>query len=391
MSDDESDRPLTRRERRLREMAASGSAPIATEPVAEAEQEDDIVISPVNEDGTPRTRREMRALREQALAARASKREPQDAPHVEEEVSTEPGFDPRLAETQPFSPADLEEALEDETDESGEADAVSSADVATEPKIDPALSEEEFLPTAPSTDAVEGEPSDASGEEAKDEESAENDPDSDAGSTDSSDHTEDQPAQESSGYSFPDITPLDDNVSVFDDPSRIEVGGVANGDSAEDDADSDESGAGDDFDSLISRAVAQEGSPRTTNTSALILPNLPDNAGLSGPLGETGELYITGSIKMPKSLGETGGRAAVHDSADADALDELGFHTMGADPIEPVSAKRAVSSTGAHTPLVENQQTEKSKLPLVLILTGGGLLVAVAGLLTWGITSGMFG
>lgn len=185
--------------------------------------------------------------------------------------------------------------------------------------------------------------------------------------------------QQRQGYSFPDIAPLDENLSIFDHPERAASVAAA-----------DEPG---DFDDLISRAVAQEGSPRTTNSSALILPSLPDGSGLSGPLGETGDLYITGSIEMPKSLGETGGREGVHDTSDVDPLDELGFDALKdtGDPIEPVSARKAVSSTGAHSPIGGPQAKEKSKVPLVLILTGGGLLIAIAGLVAWGASSGTFG
>src|SRR5690606_24916676 len=105
-------------------------------------------------------------------------------------------------------------------------------------------------------------------------------------------------------YSFPDIQPPEEWRSVFDDPASRVV---------------PEQGSGGDFDDLISRAVAQEGATGTTNTSALILPSMPDDTGgLSGPIGATGELYVTGSIDLPKSLGETGGHASIHDSIELD-------------------------------------------------------------------------
>ena len=197
--------------------------------------------------------------------------------------------------------------------------------------------------------------------------------------------TEAAPKSASTGYSFPDIVPPEEWRSVFDDPASRQ--GPAAGQSAQ---------AGGDFDDLISRAVAQEGAAGSSNTSALILPAMPDDTGgLSGPLGGTGELYLTGSIELPKSLGETGGHSALHDSIEMDPI-------LGHDPAEaqvtgdhgpaPVSARHAVSArVPSSIPVVAKPTKERSKLPLVLSLTGGGLLVAVVGLGVWGASNGMFG
>ena len=181
-------------------------------------------------------------------------------------------------------------------------------------------------------------------------------------------------------YSFPDIAPPEEWRSVFDDPSSRTMPGPAKADG--------------DFDDLISRAVAQEGSGGQ-NTSALILPNMPeDTGGLSGPLGTTGDLYVTGSMKLPKSLGETGGHAALHDSIEMDPItgeapEEAPAASEGP---APVSARHAVSArVQTDMPVVAKPAKEKSKLPLVLSLTGGGLVVAVAGIAIWGASNGMFG
>jgi hypothetical protein len=119
-----------------------------------------------------------------------------------------------------------------------------------------------------------------------------------------------------------------------------------------------------------------------------------DTGGLAGPLGGTGELYVTGSLKLPKSLGETGGHAAMHDSIEMDPItgteaDET--HTTGQGPA-PVSARHAVSARAASgMPVVAKPTKERSKLPLVLSLTGGGLLIAVIALGAWGASNGFFG
>ena len=379
---DEADRPLTRRERRLREMGQGESAqaqePVqqsAAEPVAQAPaaaaSEGDPVISPFNADGSPRSRREMRMLREQALAAReeaapAAQKSVFEAPaKTEQPDEVDAGLEAvELEATQPLSLEDLQEfaraeAAEQEPAGADAAEYETAEDVVEDDVVEAVAVEPEGSEPEPSEDDVRAE-------------------DAEAGADD---------AAPKKSYSFPDIAPLEDSFSVFDDPAirqatpSTEVS----------------TGAGD-FDDLISRAVAQEGAASTTNTSALILPNLPDTGELSGPIGETGELFITGSIELPKSLGETGGHAPLHDSVEADPLGELGFDDLDLDSmpttdgsISPVSATRAVSAMSAGDAIVAQETKEKSKLPLVLILTGGGLVVAVGALLIWGASAGMFG
>ena len=192
-------------------------------------------------------------------------------------------------------------------------------------------------------------------------------------------------AESKESYSFPDIVPPEEWRSVFDDPASRAAqaqGAKPSGD----------------FDDLISRAVAQEGSTTSTGTAALILPSMPEETGgLTGPLGGTGELYVTGSLKLPKSLGETGGHASLHDSIElhldgvADMTPEEAGLTGSFGPA-PVSARQAVSArVPSGIPVVAKPAKERSKLPLVLSLTGGGLLVAVIVLGAWGASQGVFG
>lgn len=325
MSESDGGRPLSRRELRLREVATTGVEPVepapkAPEPVAPAAAVEP-EISPFHPDGTPRTRREMRELRELALAEMG---------------------DLELEQTQAFTREDFEEALRGHEPEA-EVDATAAmvATVAAEDESDAVVPDQE-LEAAGEVIVAEAEPQ---------------------------------------GYSFPDIAPLDESASVFDDPA---VRAAARSDSGP--------VGGGDFDELISRAVAQEGAAGTTNASALILPDMGHTGQLGGPIGETGELFITGSIDLPKSLGETGGHAALLDSVQGDPDDlNLGEHPTHEDTsIAPVSAARAVSARAATTSVVAAPEKEKSKLPLVLIATGGGLLVIIAGLAAWAVTSGFF-
>jgi len=386
-------------EQRLRESAQ-------TEPT-EFASSDDIEISPLDENGQPRTRREMRVLREQALAELGlSEAEDQEAapdtgaavetPAPAAEAVAAPSEPPAIAEDAPFEAAaaeaeaadaekavDAEEpelaatqpiSLEDLRDLETEAASSSHAPVTYLPMgeesatADPA--QVEPAPEPPAEDAP-------AAEESRPEPPA-------AAPADGTAPPAAASPDATSGYSFPDITPLDDHVSVFDDPGVHTVSTPLPATPGQ------ETG---DFDDLISRAVAQESATSTTNTSALILPSLPDTGDLSGPLGGTGELFVTGSISLPKSLGETGGHMPMRDLGEADHLEDLGYDAVPAtsNPILPVSATRAVSAVSSSGAVVKQETKEKSKLPIVLIVTGGGLVIAVGALLVWAASSGMFG
>lgn len=453
MTDQDENRPLSRREIRLREMAAAGGsdaaaepAPAATEAPAPVESEAapafEVEISPFDEDGRQRSRREMRELREQAIAAMQAEAGAQPAAEtevsaaVEAEAAGEPfSFDallqeaaaeeaasePADAETDVAEPASVnsffaaavpaeepsaEVAAEDdevvepapafEAAAAAEPEAVVEPETAT-PVVDTVTSEQNepedaasvpsfFDLVAPASAAVEVEPAPEVAFQASP--AVEEEPAAEAFEATSAPSAFDMPvsattAPVSQGYSFPDIAPLDEGQSVFDDPSVQVLGGQGQG---------ADTGANRGFDDLISRAVAQESATTSTNTSALILPNMPDSDGLAGPLGETGELFITGSYDLPKSLGETGGHTSLHDAGDVEALDELGF--VEATPtgmMAPVSASRAVSARATQGPVVAEATKDKSKLPVVLIATGGVLVLGAVGLIIWAAASGLFG
>ncbi|GAA1613786.1 hypothetical protein [Leucobacter chromiireducens] len=497
MSEHDEQRPLTRRELRLREMGETGALDLSevaeapAEPEATAPDEDvvaapvseEIEISPVNEDGSPRSRREMRQLREDALAARAAAQpaapvvdesasnadpaadENTDETHAEEaasepEVSAEPEASAEAAETvaeeapaapltgemdfdslispptEPFTVDELREAeaersaeepaeapeadeqpSESEASESEDAEEATaepkakrrfpwqrrgaeveaedeiapeveaesdSADVADLELTEAAEAEENAAPAgalladpAPA-EAADDLPSAPTAEEPSDEAH-----EAEVTEAEVAEEVVPEPVAAKPSYSFPDIAPPEEWRSVFDDPATRSMP-----------AQSGDAQGG--FDDLISRAVAQEGAVGATNTSALILPSMPEETtgGLTGPLGGTGDLYVTGSLKLPKSLGETGGHSSLHDSIEIDPITGAETNdpqTTGHGPA-PVSARHAVSARVDSTiPVVAKPAKEHSKLPLILSLTGGGLLLAVVALGIWGASNGMFG
>ena len=403
MSDNEEDRPLSRRERRLKELGETGMNPLvsgATAPGADPRTDlvdsEEIVISPVDEHGRPRTRREMRELREQALAERAAQAE--EVAALEEAGVREEDVDPEAVELENLFEVEVIPEVEatPESEETPEVEALVEADQRPEsavPAFDEHLAQTQpFSPAdfAAATTAAEVDEgieihanevvdADEDGDEMLDAEIA-----ADTVPISAIRERSTRAAEAPQAYTFPDIAPLDDGISVFDNPASRGVSGKDPGSVGE-------NGGG--FDDIISRAVAQEGAASASSSSALILPAMPESGQLAGRLGETGELYITGSIELPRSLGETGGHASLLDSVEADPLDELGFadRAASAGGIAPVSAARAVSARATLGPVVTEAQKEKSKLPVVLIATGGGLVVAVVALLVWGATSGMFG
>lgn len=454
MTDQDENRPLSRRELRLREMAAAG---LQTETghaqsgldqeqgnaVESAEPEFHIEIPLLDENGNPRSRRELRQLREQAIAELTAANA--KVGHVDEAPSSDLGYNSELAETVAFDVlADDTEVSEAEL--SGEAPkvAATSEEAAFDAFLQQATAEEaslgkqEMFPDEPAEPESVGEVIDISGENVSSDDLAaeieadvliELEPDlepengvqtepelvlqpelvleprsedADLASDDVPDQVDPEieevvaseseqvvsaPVSASNGqtYSFPDITPLDDGQSIFDDPAIQVIGGAPaqRGSSLDN---------GHDFDELITRAVAQESATRTTNTSALILPVMPETDSLAGPLGETGELFITGSFDLPKSLSETGGHASLHDSIDAETFDELGFiEPTPTGAMAPVSASRAVSARANQGPLVAEATKDKSKMPVVLIATGGVLVLGATGLIIWAATSGLFG
>lgn len=457
-----------------------------------------IEISPVDENGRARTRRELRELRDAALARQAEAEAPKAESQSESELgvdaevdkhaeadtqesvehaaeaeitpSTEgddfvvaqvevPEFDDRLAPTEAMSFEDLIEVASDSaaassdagTDEQGAANE-DSAEAEPEAEDSPAgpakgrfrmpwsrskdtAAEAEAVNDFEGVDAVSTELDEVtlgaaqSSEETQDEileidgdedvpdmeiVEVEVEADADPELADDAEELEDEvpaapvaiededeededgevadapaPASARTSYSFPDIAPLAEERSVFDDPATQAIPALPS-----DELIAPLTERTGDFDDLISRAIAAEGAT-SSNTAALILPSMPEGTDLAGPLGETGELFVTGSIELPKSLGETGGHARLHDSIESDPLADLGID-LSEEPVPddsaPVSATRAISARTVEGSGVVAPHTKKgNRLSLILSVTAGGLLLAVIGLLAWGASNGMFG
>ncbi|TFB46578.1 hypothetical protein [Cryobacterium tagatosivorans] len=141
------------------------------------------------------------------------------------------------------------------------------------------------------------------------------------------------------------------------------------------------------FDQFMSRGTGGSGSP--TTTSALILPSIPQQGSSSGPLTSTGEILITGSYDLPRSLGSTGHHPGNFDSSDIDQTDDhddAGYNST----VAPVSASRAVSTHASNRGLVAPPQKSGNSLPTVLAVTAAVLAAGVLALFVLGYVFNIF-
>lgn len=132
-----------------------------------------------------------------------------------------------------------------------------------------------------------------------------------------------------------------------------------------------------------SRSSVSSGSATTSN--ALIIPTVPSVADAMGPLTSTGEILVTGSIDLPRSLGSTGQRSDRFDSSDIDRLfeqPEAGEQTEST--VAPIRASRAVSTHTSTRDVITPRRGYGNKLPTVLAITAAVLALGVIGLLVAG-------
>ncbi|TDW31349.1 hypothetical protein [Cryobacterium psychrophilum] len=132
------------------------------------------------------------------------------------------------------------------------------------------------------------------------------------------------------------------------------------------------------LDDLMSLGLGAGGIPTTTN--ALILPSTPNHGTTSGPLSNTGEILITGSFDLPRSLGETGQHPNHFDSADVDHMNDQ-LDDVGQADNAPVSASRAVSTHASTRNVMTPPKKSGVTLPVVLVVSTTALAVSVSALL----------
>jgi hypothetical protein len=137
---------------------------------------------------------------------------------------------------------------------------------------------------------------------------------------------------------------------------------------------------GDTFPPGMSRGFAS-GSTGST-PSALVLPSVPNPSELSYSLS-TGEILVTGSIDLPRSLGATGAHPDTLDDA-IDLLLDVDDEEMKTTGSTPVRAIRAVSSHTSTRGMIAAHKPKSNRLPTILAISASAMAAVV---LTLGIVS----
>ena len=127
-----------------------------------------------------------------------------------------------------------------------------------------------------------------------------------------------------------------------------------------------------------------------TTGSALILPTLPEHApGALSSFTHTGEIFLTGSIILPSSIGQYGADVLSLDTSEIDVIaddDEI----SASQDLAPVRASSAVSAYSTSNTVVTVPSKLRDRLPLALAITAAGLAVVVVALFITGYVLGVF-
>jgi hypothetical protein len=108
------------------------------------------------------------------------------------------------------------------------------------------------------------------------------------------------------------------------------------------------------------------------------------------PISNTGEIMITGSFDLPRSLGSTGAHPNLFDSSEMDhMIDPLDADQPGGDSA-PVSASRAVSTHVSTRGMLTPPKMQRASRPMILVITTAILAVSVLALFVTGYLLGIF-
>ncbi len=133
----------------------------------------------------------------------------------------------------------------------------------------------------------------------------------------------------------------------------------------------------DQFASLIghhSRDIAASGA---ITTSALVMPNFPSTDTITAPLGETGEILLTGTVNLPRSLATSGYNRSRFDSSDLDTAADPRDREIASMDSAPVRASDAVSTHTSTQSVLVARRPKGSKLVMALSITGAAMGIGV--------------
>ena len=138
------------------------------------------------------------------------------------------------------------------------------------------------------------------------------------------------------------------------------------------------------YENTLSRTVGSNTSAITT--SALVLPSVPQPDSMLAPLNSTGEILVTGSINLPRSLGSTGAHPARVDNSDYE--DDPFDSQVAAPDSAPVRAVRAISSNTSTRGVIETKKPQGNRLLTAVIIVAGVLCVGLLGVLIFALATG---
>lgn len=125
-------------------------------------------------------------------------------------------------------------------------------------------------------------------------------------------------------------------------------------------------------------------------TSALVMPGFPVSMPTTGPVSGTGEILMTGSINLPRSLGVNGLHPSRYDRPDIDDIIDAADRADVAPDSAPVRAVRAVSTYTSSQGLINTKRPKGNNLPMVLSITAGVMMVGVVVLVVVGMVFKIF-
>jgi hypothetical protein len=138
------------------------------------------------------------------------------------------------------------------------------------------------------------------------------------------------------------------------------------------------------YENTLSRTVGSNTSAITT--SALVLPSVPQPDSMLASLNATGEILVTGSINLPRSLGATGAHPDRVDHAD-DEDDPFDSQVVAPDSA-PVRAIRAISSNTSTRAVIETKRPQGNRMLTGVIIAASVLCVGLVGLLVFAFATG---
>ena len=138
------------------------------------------------------------------------------------------------------------------------------------------------------------------------------------------------------------------------------------------------------FENTLSRTVGSTTSAITT--SALVLPSVPQPDRILNAVTSTGEILVTGTIDLPRSLGSTGAHPSRIDNSDFedDPLDSQ----VAAPDSAPIRAIRAVSTNTSTRGVIETRKPAGTRMLTTVIIVASALCVGLVGLLVFAFASG---